>query len=156
MTTPLEFSGKMSQAAANVRAVDQEILTKTTAVLKQSALLSVRAVAPSGRLSGVGKRGAAVGVRYTLHPETKTARVFMTGPAHLIERDTKAHRIPRENRRRNKNRPIVIPGVGPRRSADHPGTKGQHPWEKGVAAGLKRTDDVAATVYFGTVRKVFK
>lgn len=156
MTSPLEFSRKMSQAAVNVRGAETEILTKTAAVIKQSATLSLRTVVPTGRLSGVGKRGAAVGVRYKVHPETKTARVFMTGPAQLIERDTKAHRIPRENRRRNKKRPIVIPGVGPRRSANHPGTRGQHPWEKGVTAGLQRADDVAATVYFGAARKVFR
>jgi hypothetical protein len=50
---------------------------------------------------------------------------------HLIESDTKAHDIPKA-RKRGRRRVVVIPGVGVRASAHHPGTHGRHPWRAGV------------------------
>jgi hypothetical protein len=62
---------------------------------------------------------------------------------HLIESDTRPHRIPKQ-RRRGKSRVIAIPGVGVRAYAQHPGTKGKHPWRKGTAKALPKVPAVIA------------
>jgi hypothetical protein len=109
------------------------------------------------KLSGVGKRGARIGVRYNVDRfgdafEAKSL-VFATGPFHLIERPTEAHRIPkaevgRGRRRRANTALIVVPGAqqsgrrgprGVRRFAHVKGTKGKYPWRRGNAAA---EDDV--------------
>jgi hypothetical protein len=103
-------------------------LAVKTSVLGQLQVAGVK----DGKLRGVGKRGAKVGVSFTVTGHT--AIVKATGPFPLIESDTKAHRIPRERGARGRRRYAVIPGVGVRAFANHPGTKGKHPWAKGVAA----------------------
>lgn len=105
--------------------------TVKTSVLTQLQIAGVQ----DQRLRGVGKRGAKIGVTYP--PVTgNSTLVRATGPFQFIESDTKAHRIPRERaaRGRARKRYAVIPGVGVRAYADHPGTKGKHPWQKGVEA----------------------
>lgn len=128
-------------------------------MVKRSAQTQLAIAAPRGRLN-VGKRGAKVGVRYDLRSDTE-AIVRMTGPAQLIERDTKAHRIPRgtvgQGRRQRANtKRIVIPNVGVRMWAQHPGTKGKHPWEKGLQASLPDVRNAAGRYYFDTLRKGIK
>lgn len=102
----------------------------------RSALItkkSVQAFMPA-RLRGAGKKGAKLTVRYNegTFGDGAKALVYVTGPAQLIERDTKSHRIPRERGSRGRRRYAVIPGIGVRAYANHPGTKGKHPWQKGV------------------------
>lgn len=116
------------------------------------------------KLSGVGKRGARIGVRYNVDRfgdafEAKSL-VFATGPFHLIERATEAHRIPRAEvgrgkRRRANTKPIVIPGVGVRRSAQHPGTKGKYPWRKGNAAAEEKVQQVLTSKTATVIRRNF-
>lgn len=103
-------------------------LAVKTSVLTQLQVAGVK----DGKLRGVGKRGAKVGVSFAV--TGRTALVRATGPFPLIESDTKAHRIPRQRGPRARQRYVVIPGVGVRSFANHPGTKGKHPWEKGVLA----------------------
>jgi hypothetical protein len=59
-----------------------------------------------------------------------------TGPWQLIEENTSPHIIRPKRRSKSKGRgakgAIGIPGIGPRAYAHHPGTKGKHPWAKGV------------------------
>jgi len=83
------------------------------------------------RLSGVGTKGARIGVGYKLLPATEKfgakAIVSARGPFHLIERDTKGHEI------RPKRKRAMTVGDGVRAgTVRHPGTKGQHPFERGV------------------------
>jgi hypothetical protein len=123
------------QAARKLRTLTVAISDLPRAQVEDAALIlkrNILALAPA-RLSGVGRKGARVGVRYNVgsYPDGAKALVFATGPFHLIERDTKAHRIPRE-RRRGRRRYAVVPGVGPRARVQHPGTKGKHPFARGV------------------------
>lgn len=150
-----------SQAAKKFRAVADEfakspkqIANDSAFAVKKSVQTQLRIAAPKGRLN-VGKKGSRVGVRYTLFPTS--AKVFMFGPAQLIEFDTSPHRIPRETvgrgRRRRANKALIdIPGIGVRAYAMHPGTKGKHPWSKGLALGLPKCGPAAARV----VHKVFE
>lgn len=87
-----------------------------------------------GRLRGVGTKGARIGVRYDVKgTDNPVALVRATGPFHLIERSTRPHRItPKSRRRGQRKRAVAIPGVGPRASAQHPGTKAKAVFSKGV------------------------
>lgn len=113
------------------RTVEIAVLTVKKSVETQMQVAGV----DNGRLSGVGKRGAKIGARYDF-VGPNTAIVRATGPFHLLERDTKAHRIPKVRGTRARKRVVVIPGVGVRAWANHPGSKGKHPWAKGVAAAI--------------------
>lgn len=101
------------------------------------------------RLRGVGKSGARIGVRYD--QRNKDVEVRMTGPAHLIERDTKPHPIgPR------KKKALTLAG-GQVRSfvGDHPGTKGKHPFEKGVNRVLPRLTAIVLAEQVKSMRRIF-
>lgn len=105
-------------------------VTKATIEASRAA-----AGAGSGRLRGVGKRGAAIGIRVVVTPSPITAEALVkaTGPWPLLENDTPPHVIPKE-RARGKQRVAVVPSVGPRARVQHPGTKGKKPWAHGVDA----------------------
>lgn len=85
-----------------------------------------------GRLRGVGKRGAKLSVGFDMRPgPSPSALLKARGPAHLIESNTRPHDI---KPRKKKGRAVVIPGVGPRARAHHPGTRGKHPWRNAMSA----------------------
>ncbi len=88
-----------------------------------------------GRLRNVGKKGARLGVKVTVRGGAGNAVgvVRATGPWQIIEFDTKAHRLPRE-RRRKASGPVSL---GPDRvysNVNHPGTKGKHLFGKAAIA----------------------
>jgi hypothetical protein len=96
------------------------------------------------RLSRVRSgKGAKIGARYDIAGDTVTIRA--TGPVPLLANPTKPHRIPKK-----ANKLIVIPGIGVRAFADHPGTPGKDSWNKGRdnaepkvrAAVSKVTDEI--------------
>lgn len=63
--------------------------------------------------------------------------VKATGPMHLIERDTRPHLIVPKSTGRGANRKrrsgaIRLADGSFRGAVRHPGTKGQHPFEKGI------------------------
>jgi hypothetical protein len=124
--------------------------------LRAGALATTRAAAPGLRLN-VGKRGARIGIRYdAIGPNSY--RVKATGPYQLIERDTDAHIEPRKRSGtiirtykrsgktvlRKRGSTLLIPGIGFRQSAQHPGTTGKHPWARAVAAYAGTAARVAA------------
>ena len=85
--------------------------TSQTAAVSSGALKAKRAIEGTrdkatggdGRLSGVGRRGAKLGVRYDVKDGAKpTAVVKATGPWQLIERDTKSAGVIRPKGRRRR------------------------------------------------------
>lgn len=114
-----------------------------------------RIAADSGgdsRLSGVNKRrgragGAKVGARVRMLREGAggaTAAVLASGPLQLIANPTKAHKIASAFRSSGSRQPVInIPGVGYRRSAQHPGTRGRDTWRKARDGAL---DDAGRAV----------
>lgn len=101
------------------------------------------------RLRNVGKGGAKVGARYdagATSPSTAAARLYYTGPAHLINNDTKAHSVyPRgaqvrdgdtgkvtKRRRKGGAQGLRFPDGGIRVHANHPGTTGKKFFERSV------------------------
>ena len=115
------------------------------------------AVGADMRMSGVGKKGVKVGVRYdVLGFQNPTARVYATGPLHLVERGTKAHRIPKQRGKRARKRLLVIPGVGVRMWANHPGTSGKYPWRRGVAAAAPATPRIFKAEIHRALKETFR
>jgi hypothetical protein len=140
-----ELDAKLNALARDVADMPKGQVGRAALATKKS----VQAFMPD-RLRGVGKRGAKLTVRYTEagSGDSSSALVFVTGPAQLIENDTRAHRIPKD-RARGRRRVIVIPGIGVRAFANHPGTKGKHPWAKGVTAAqplISREFDAAGAL----------
>ncbi len=113
---------------------------------------NTRAIAPSGVLSNVGRTGARVGARVEVLRNGNGAIVEAIGPYQLIERDTRAHPIPR---RRRKQRVLVIPGIGFRRSVSHPGTRGRHPFERAVKSATPKVTAVYQRQLVLAVAKTF-
>jgi len=108
------------------------------------------------RLSRVRSgKGAAIGARYNLSGvgTTTTAEVSATGPLPLLTNPMPPHRIPKTGGRRRK--PLVIPGVGVRASAEHPGTKGKDTWNKGRERARPRVTTVIGRNTDQAVRKAF-
>lgn len=152
LPTFLAKTAKMGVELQNLehRTVQIAALAVKTSVLTQMQAAGVN----NGKLRGVGKKGAKVGVRYDFGGRS-TALVRATGPFQLIERDTKAHRIPKERGARARKRVVVIPGVGVRAWADHPGTKGKHPWAKGVVAAIPIQHKAQGLALTQTLRKAY-
>lgn len=127
--------------------------TYTTAIRSE-----IQAVTSGSKLRGVGNKarraagGARVGVKYDV--KAATAIVQATGPLHLLERDVTKHTIPRtQGSRRLRtaagrlshkrgatgrvlsgrkflgNKARGFAAMGP---VTHPGTRGKHPFERGV------------------------
>lgn len=111
--------------------------------------------AENGRLSGVGKNGAAIGTRVI--PLPSSAIVQATGPFHLIEESTSAHVIggaaaqefagalavlsalagsgaARQSRAKKRTKPLRLGDDVVRATVHHPGTKGKHPFAKAAVA----------------------
>ena len=129
--SPAELAGKFGRLANEYHDLPLSLVKESSLITKTT----IKGIAPA-RLRGAGKRGAKLDVGYTVIGAGTSAQslVYARGPWQLIERDTAAHRIPREKTGRGRRRYAVIPGVGVRAWAQHPGTKGQHPWRKGVVA----------------------
>lgn len=118
---------------------------------KNVMLATMTAALGGNRLSGVGKKGAKVGVRYHVRGYMNPVGIIQyTGPAHLANSGTRPHQIlPRSrqttakgNRRRGSAK-ALSPAGNPwaAASADHPGTKGKKFFEKAepiVVAQSKR------------------
>jgi hypothetical protein len=114
---------------------------------------AILAGAPS-RLRGVGKRGARLSVRYDV--KNGVALVRAVGPWQLIENDTKAHDIfPKKRRARGGKRVAVLTPQGPRASAHSRGTRGKHPWAKGVERGTPAATLAYVKVIQADLRKQF-
>lgn len=149
-----ELGAKFDALAIGVGAVPREA-TKECARVAKTAF----EVASPKKLRGVGG-GAELGVAVAVtgSPEAAEALVYSKGPWQLIERDTRPHLIIPKNatglgasrRARHKNARNLL-GVASHLSnlkagfgagavlkigghfaayAHHPGTRGQHPWEK--------------------------
>jgi hypothetical protein len=165
-----EVAGKFNRLA---EAYDD--LPKT--VVGEAALLMKRAVLANapGRLRNVGKRGAKLSAAYNTsgHGSEAKALVFARGPWQIIEGDTRPHPIPRLAGSRaskktgetkmfgpafggvNDKKRLTLPDGNVRRVVFHPGTKGQHPWEKGVDAARPAVERMFATQAAVPLRRIF-
>jgi len=155
VTTFPEFAAKMGRlpdelAQASRVGVGRAALHVTTDVRAE-----IRAVTGGDmRLSGVGLRGARVGARYSVKgTQNPTALIRATGPIQLIERDTQPHGI-RPRRRRVKA--LKFADGGFYAHSWHPGTRGKHPFQKGVAKAAPDTGRIFQTEIDNAMKKVMR
>lgn len=147
--SPAELASKLRNAGGAIDGAAKDGVAKAALMVKTNVVAEMRGVT---RLRGVGKRGAKVGVRYDIKGTgNPTALIRMTGPAQLLERDTRPHEI----KPRGKKKAINIPGIGPRASAHHPGTKGKHPWARGLARSLPKVGEVMRREQAESLRRFF-
>lgn len=144
-----EFNVKLD---ALVRAWE-DLPSKQVKVSARIAEAAIRGAAPE-RLRNFGKRGTKLSVRTSFTGAGRGATAVLAGTPKgawsIIEYGTKPHPIPRLSGSSSRAaRPMLGPAFGgfksrkmlrtpygPRRTVWHPGTKGQHPWEKGTAGSL--------------------
>lgn len=157
-STVQQLAAAIESAGTAIAGSQTEALNRAALKLKRSVEASRDRVTGDGRLSGVGN--ARLGVRYDIKGSTNpTALLRVTGPWQLIERDTRpAGRVTgkvgrvRGGRRVNRERNVriafgargALSGVrpmrtpwGPKSAIQDRGTRGQHPFKKGVEAGTK-------------------
>lgn len=159
-----QFLGKLEAYTALVETSDLEAV-KLAAVASKSTINTFLARDTKGhmRLSGVGKRGAAIGTVYALvEGVNPTAILTPYGPEWLLEDDTKAHEIvpkrlqltAKGNRRRTGSNALHFDG----RFASHvesPGTTGKHPFAAGSEAAIPVASQAFRQVHEAALRKVF-
>jgi hypothetical protein len=132
----------LTDLAGQLAALPDELVKAQRRGVQRGALHVTRAIreeirAATGgdmKLSGVGRKGARVGARYTVGGTVEpSAVVRATGPLQLIERDTKPHSIVPRPRRGQKRRKALRLANGKFAAAvNHPGTRGKEPFGRGV------------------------
>ncbi len=145
--SPEELARKLFHASQTIEGAARDGVHAAGLLVKASVQAELHGVT---RLRGVGAKGAKIGVRYDVAGPTAVV-VRMTGPAHLIERDTAAHEIGPKRRRA-----LHLVGGDFRASvAHHPGTKGKHPFEHGVALARPLVPRLMMHEQAKSLRKVF-
>lgn len=88
-----ELATKITLIGSKIANSNAEAVGAAAQVVKDATIPYVRrATGGDLRLSGVGKKGARIGVRYNVRGQANaTAIVSATGPAQLVERDVKPH-----------------------------------------------------------------
>lgn len=165
------------RVAANLSAASRDSVEAGSLAAKDVLVdFQRRATGGDQRLSGVGRRGAKIGIRFDVkggRANRFSSLVRATGPAHLIEKRIRPHLITprRSGGRRNLNRaartvggraqlnsvlgdatglgagttrPLLIPGVGFRAWARHPGIPASaqpKPFEKGLKVARPKAVD---------------
>ncbi|HKY13366.1 MAG TPA: hypothetical protein VJM33_00475 [Microthrixaceae bacterium] len=90
--TPAELSGKLAKMAQGLGRLPVEVEAQHARTAEQVVGAAVNAMSRDGRLSGVGRRGAPVGVK-AVPTGRGSVLVVPKGPVWLVENDTAAHII---------------------------------------------------------------
>lgn len=127
------MSRRLNKVAREVQGAGKPAATKAATVMRDAVVQEVKPASGGDmRLSGVGRKGAKVGARYNVTADASgdvSAVISATGPLHFVENDTKAG--PRHRRRGRRGLSPSF-GAGPVAPKMHPGTKGKHPFMRGV------------------------
>ena len=126
-TSGAEFSGKIARFAVEISKLPRTASYENAKLGKAVMENAVQAMAPGGRLAGVGRRGAKIGARYTVYADGN-CQISMRGPVWLVEENTSAHTIAPKRTRSSK----ALKGANfdhpYKGSVQHPGTSGKHVW----------------------------
>jgi len=145
------FLGKVQRFPAHMAVAGRAGVEAASLAVKTAVVAQLGGVS---RLSGVGKRGAKIGVRYDIRgTRNPTSLVRATGPFHLIERDTAAHTIPKRRGKSNLLRIGDRVVTGP---IQHPGTRGKHPWMLGVRGARPITREVFRRATLRVLKGAFR
>lgn len=175
----VKFGGKVVRLQAELEKLPVEAL-KDSALFTKKTVMSLLG-RPGGAplvMKGVGKKGNhKIGVTYDIkgRGENATALIRAFGQFHLIESDTKAHTIPRtrgSRRTRTASGRVSAARVATNRTYSgrrllaigdrvvtgpvmHPGTKGKHPWARGITVAKGFTKARFDTGLARAMTKVF-
>lgn len=157
-----ELAGKIERYAGSLDGASKQATLAAARAVKDSVMVRLgQATGGDFKLSGMGGKGR-MGVRYDKTSGSNSVMVRATGPVHLVERDVRPHWIaPKEGGRKRHARArqaafinamtgaqILLVSKGVLRFSDGSfrrwaakggGSKGRHPWERGVEASK---DDV--------------
>lgn len=169
------WSSRITKISTSVEQGRKQTLTKAGLAAKDEHNKVIRRDSGGDmRLSGVGRskgRGGntKVGARFDIKGDTVEVRA--TGPLHIIAYDTEQHGVAsayirgsrqvrsqyaaeRPELLRHTERTVIkIPGVGYRRWARHPGTRGKDTWRKGFPAARRAAAREIHDVHTNIVRK---
>lgn len=149
------FSRKTRRYATAWQKANTDAVNKAALMTKTTVLAFLTTATGGDRvLSGVGRNGAKLGVSYNTRGfyGNPTALVRATGKAFpLIERDTKTG----VRNRRRRSRRSALTAQGPQMGYYHPGTKGKHPFERGVNAAEPYTMGVFRRAHVESLRMTF-
>lgn len=159
-----DLAVSLSRAPASIRAGQERGVARSagyvTNVIRDDTR---RDTGGDSRLSGVGKSGARVGARYRVSGTGAAAKAYIRalGPYQLLERDTAAHfMVPRGWRVSKRYGTAVAKGRTPRgpmflagsralkfkggfyTTAEHPGTRGKHTFERAWKRAAPRTTEI--------------
>lgn len=174
-----ELAGKLEAAGAAVVNSNRAAVQRVARRIKAGAEAERnRAVGSNGRMSGVGRNGARLGVRdeYAGSVALPTAVVRATGPWQLVESPTRSHLITsryagstrarrsraglagpvRPGALRGGRRAVVLTPWGYKRFTRHPGTRGKKPWRTSIDRSTQNITTEAATPMRDALRTVFR
>lgn len=179
MTDPLEGWARRvaTLPAALVEATPAAVRTAAETLEGPARANLLTTSGGDGRLSRVRSgKGARVDVSVKVEGAGSSARglVVPVGPVQLLEKDTRRHREPFEygtgrryamagqtlagggtarRKRAGRTGVVVVPGYGPRRGVNHPGTRGKHPIGKAFTAAGPRAGLDGVAVFAKTARR---
>lgn len=152
------FGRKLKRAPVVLRRASNLAGLESAKVVRKSVLAQLDRVAPRRTVKGRRGRPVKLDARIDVARGTGTvdvrAAVLAKGPWNLVERDTRAHVEPRNAR--SPHRQLKIPGVGIRNRVHHPGTRGRHPFAKGVDAARPDLLQAVSIEYDKGLRAVLK
>lgn len=166
MSTPAQFAAKCNRFASTLPRETTIGTMEAAQLIKLEATRQLRAVVPSGKIrKGKSRLGVtyskeagsdgsvlvrATGPWQLIESDTSPHAITSRhGGSIRRKRQERASFIGPQFAGRGRNRRVVgrtsggrravmfIPGVGYRRSALHPGTRGKHPWEKAMQRSPK-------------------
>ncbi len=154
-SSPIQAARKFNHLAKELREVPRSAVGASALLVKRH----VMSIAPD-RLRNAGKKGGAkLSVTYVVHNDIADGDAFAyiraQGPWPLIESDTKQHAIAPKRKRAKRGRVAVKTPTGFYARVQHPGTKGKHPWAKGVATARPRVQAEFRKTLPTALRKVF-
>lgn len=126
-TSAAEFAGKINRFAGEVAKLPRDTAYSNAKLGKATMQSAVQAMAPGGRLRGVGRKGARVGAGYNVYGDGNV-QISARGPVWLVDNATGGHEIAPKKRRKKgalKGAGYDHPYSGEVR---HPGTAGKHAW----------------------------
>lgn len=152
-----QFTHRLDLAAKGISEAEVNGVNKVAFAMKTSVLgLMAEATGGDLRLSGVGRKGGAkIGASYKAASAriNSHALLFATGPAHLVERDTRVHSVGTGGKRRKSD--VIVMQLPNGDWATGPwftgGSKGQKPFERGIEA----VEPFVAQIMLAETRKGF-
>lgn len=120
-----QFAAKITKAGTNLKEAEQVSIVESAQAGKAIMLANMGFT----RMRGVGRKGARVGVRYTVKGGSSPSVLLgYFGPVHLANNPTSPHRIEPKSGRSGKK--AIVVGGQPVANADHPGTAGKKFFER--------------------------